>query len=406
MYLAAFLVDAAAMVGMTATPFFVFNQLGGGAAMSGLFGAVSAAGYAGMCLVSSRFVSRTQHGLRWAYFGLIVYTTLTCLMPVFRQPLVCGALAGVATMGMAFVWPALHSWIGGETDLARRGRRMARFNVAWCSGFALSTLFAGPLYDLDYRYPFVLLFGLSAAALALLRSLPHETDHFGVATEAMLQARAGHDRASEVHLYAAWFANLVATALAAVTRTVYPKRIDELVAAGELRLLFEAEPAAILTAGAATKYSWLAFGLTGSCALVFLVLGHTRGWHHRFTYLVLTQAASAAAFWTLAGTKSLAVMLACFVVVGVNNGLAFFAAVYYSLADPARKHRRAAVNEAAVGVGAFSGSAAFGLLAGRYGLGVPFRYAPLLVVAAVGVQLLLLRHGAQRQGSRKPERAG
>jgi len=397
MYLAAFLVDAAVMVAMTATPFFVFNQLGGGAAMSGLFGAVSAAGYACMCLVSSRFVSRAKHGLRWAYFGLTVYTVLICLMPVFRRPVVCGALAGGANVGMAFVWPALHSWIGAETDLARRGRRMARFNVAWSFGFAVSALCAGPLYDLDYRYPFVLLFALSAAALALLWSLPREVDHFGEATEEMLLARADHDRASEVHLYAAWFANMLAMALAAATRTVYPKRIDELVATDQLRLLFESEPARVLTAGTATKYSWLAFALAGSCALMFLLLGHTRGWQHRFRYLVWTQAASGLAFWALANTTSLVVMLACFAVVGANNGLAFFAAVYYSLADPARKHRRAAVNEAAVGVGAFSGSVAFGLLAKRYGLGMPFRYAPLLIAAALAIQFLLLRYGAQRQ---------
>ena len=397
MYLAAFLVDAAVMVAMTATPFFVFNQLGGGAAMSGLFGAVSAAGYACMCLVSSRFVSRAKHGLRWAYFGLTLYTVLICLMPVFRRPVVCGALAGGANVGMAFVWPALHSWIGAETDLARRGRRMARFNVAWSFGFAVSALCAGPLYDLDYRYPFVLLFALSAAALALLWSLPREVDHFGEATEEMLLARADHDRASEVHLYAAWFANLVGMALAAATRTVYPKRIDELVAAGRLRLLFESDPLQILTGGAATKYSWLAFVLAGACTLMFLVLGRTRRWQHRFRYVLGLQAASGLAFWTLANTESLVVMLACFAVVGANNGLAFFAAVYYSVADPSRKHRRTAVNEAAVGVGAFSGSIAFGLLAKRYGLAMPFRYAPLLIAAAIAIQFLLLRYGTQRQ---------
>ena len=91
-------------------------------------------------------------------------------------------------------------------------------------------------------------------------------------------------------------------------------------------------------------------------------------------------------------------MLLCFAMVGVNGGVCFFAAVYYSLALPARKHQRAAINETMVGGGSFMGSLGFGLLAGWFGLSMPFRWTPLLVVAGIGLQLLLLRYGMRREG--------
>lgn len=394
--LAAFATDFAVMVGMTATPFFVYNQLGGSATMSGVIGASQAAAYALGCLMSAGFVSRAKNGLSWALVGLVLYTVLFCLMPVFRNAWLCGVVSTLACASLALVWPALHSWVGGEPDPAVRSRNMGWFNIAWSFGFAISPLFAGPLYDLDYRLPFVLLFAFGVLALALVRSMPHERSHFAVATEEMLLARAGHDRASEIYLTSGWSAVLFANALAGITRSVYPKHVDDLVAAGELRLLFESVPAGFLASAPATKYSWMAFVLAFSTAVTFLVMGRTTGWRHRFSVLFWIQIASAVAFWVLAWTNSLIVMLVCFSVVGVYLGVAFFSGVYYSLGNPALKHRRAAMNEAAVGTGGFAGSLIVGYLAGHYGHIVSFQYTPLFMIAAIAMQFGLIRHGKHR----------
>ena len=40
------------MIGIVVLPFYVYNQIGGDAAMSGMFGASQAAAYALLCLVS------------------------------------------------------------------------------------------------------------------------------------------------------------------------------------------------------------------------------------------------------------------------------------------------------------------------------------------------------------------
>lgn len=384
------------MVGMTATPFFVYNQLGGTATMSGVIGAAQAAAYAFACLISAGIVSRAKNGLTWALAGLALYTVLFCLMPFFRNAFLCGAISTVACASLALVWPALHSWVGGEPDPAVRSRNMGWFNISWSFGFAVSPLLAGPFYDLDYRLPFVLLFALGTAAWILVRSMPHERSHFADATEEMLLARAEHDRASEIYLTCGWSAVLFANAFAGITRSVYPKRIDDLVAAGDLRFLFESAPANVLAHAPATKYSWLAFTLAFSTAITFLIMGRTTGWRHRFSVLFWIQVASALAFWMLAWTKSLVVMLACFSIVGVYLGVAFFSGVYYSLGNPALKHRRASMNEAAVGIGGFAGSLIVGYLAGHYGHAVSFKYTPLFMVAAIGLQVVLIHHGKQR----------
>jgi len=373
------------MAAMTATPFFVYNELGRGAAASGAFGAAQMAAYAAMCIVSSRFVERARNGLDWALLGLTVFAVSYTSVPFFRHVWVCGALSAAAVMAMALVWPALHSWVGAEPDLKRRAYHMGWFNISWSFGFALSPLLAGPLYDWDYRLPFLLLLCLCVAAAALIKSLPHEKVFFKAASVEMLEARRAHDRASEVHLYAAWCATFVINVLAGVTRSVFPRRIDQLVNSGGLRLLFEEQAPAFLTSGSATRYGWLAVVLSFTTAAAFMVWGRTTSWRHRFPLLLWLQAASAGAFWALGHTQSLIIMALCFLVLGAAIGVTFFASMYYGTADPAKKHGRAAVNEGLVGSGGAIGSMVFGYLVGRYGFAHAFNYTPVLVAGALAV---------------------
>ncbi|GMU93540.1 MAG: hypothetical protein AMXMBFR4_25980 [Candidatus Hydrogenedentota bacterium] len=381
------------MVGMLVTPFFVFNQLGGTARTSGLFGSVQAVVYAAVCLASTRYVARATNGLNWALTGILLYAVLFCLMPLFSDWRVCLLVSSVASGALALVWPALHSWVGAEADPAVRSRTMGWFNISWSFGFCLSPLVAGPLYDVIYWYPFVLLGALAALAWGIVWSLPHESSHFAEPTEELLMARAKHDQASEAFLYCGWFATFVANLIAGAFRFVYPKRIEELVAAGELRLFLNGPTPEFLSAAPATAFSVLAFTFSLCTAITFLVLGGTSAWQHKFGLMVAAQAAAALGLHVLGRTDSLLVMILCCVIGGANLGLGFFAATYYSLASARKKHGRLAVNEAAVGFGGFVGSLAFGFLAERYGISAPFVYSPLIVVVAIVVQYVLLRRG-------------
>ncbi|MBW7863674.1 MAG: MFS transporter [Candidatus Hydrogenedens sp.] len=393
MCLTGFVIDLAVMIALTVAPFYIYNQLGGDARMSGYFGGLQAVVYSAVCLLSSRWVSKSRNGLTWAYAGITVFTVLFSLIPFTRSIWACGLLGVGAWTGLATVWPALYSWLGADPDPLRRKESLGWFNLSWSAGFAVSPLFAGPLYDYDYRLPFIALAALGALSLALLLSLPHEHAYYGRRGEAAGGEKEEADLESERFLYPAWMAVLMANFMVGVLRSVFPERVKVLVETGALRLFFEETPPALLAGAPATTFSWIAFACSLTTAGLFLVLGHTHRWRHRASWLIVPQLAAAAGFCLLGTTTSLAVMLAVSAVVGANLGVAFFAAVYYCVANPARKHSRAAINEAAVGMGGTLGSFIFGYLAGRYGMALPFLWFPAMMLPALALQLWILRPG-------------
>ncbi len=386
-----FLFSAAVTSAFTAMPFFVFNQLGGGAMMAGLFAGVQAAGYAATSLVSSRFVARAHNGLSWGMLGSLGFMLFVCAMPLFRHPWVCGALFTAALTMTAFAWPAFHSYVGAEHVPAKRARHMGLLNIGWSTGSAAGPFLAGPLYVLDYRMPFVLIALLCLAVMLLLRSIPDERAYFGEAAADVLQLRAAHDLASESFLLSAWCATFAAHICIGATRAAVPKRLDDIIAAGQLRLLFEHEAVAGLNAAAATRFSWLAMALGLAMGGVFLVLGRGAWWHHRFSVLVAIQALTAVAMWTLGHTYSIVVMALCFALIGANLGVAFFSSGFYGMANPLRKHSRAAINEGVVGMGGLVGGIGFALAAEGAGIEAPFYAMPVVMAAVIIAQFTLIQ---------------
>ena len=279
------------MVVFATTPFFVLNQIGGNEAMAGVVGGIQMAAYALSCLVSAQYIPRAKNGLRWALLGVSLFIVFPCLMPLLPRFLFCSTLSLLSFAALGLVWPALHSWIGAEPDTALRVRHMAWFNIAAGFGFALSPLIGGPLYDRDYRLPFVALACLGAIIFVLIRSLPHETEHFNTAGGDEGNERQsdeeGHGRRTE--LLAAWCAVFVANVLVGATRSVYPKRIVDLLDSGELRFLLESSPMALMKHAPATTFSWLVSTLWITTALCFLIMGRTHRWHGQTLFLLWFQ---------------------------------------------------------------------------------------------------------------------
>ena len=395
-YLAAFLLDCAISAGFTVVPFFIFDHLGGGARMSGIIGAVQAASYATVSIVSSRYVSRAKHGLTWAVAGIACFAVLAALAPFCLNPFLFGAVLSAGFGFMGLVWPAMWSWLGGERDPWLRNRRTACYNVAWSIGLAVGPFFGGALYPLDHRLPFLFVFVVAVAALVLEATLPREKEHFASSAREERERCATRDETSEAHLYYAWFANMVAWVLVGAATRVFPKRIDELVESGRLILFAEGGSTTTLVLEAATLFSFLVVVLNASRAGVFLIMGFTQRWQHRFWLPAVFQIAAGAAFWGLGATRSLVLMALCFAVIGVNGGVSFFASIHYSLTNAALKHGRAAINEGTVGAGIAVGALGFGILARRFGTTMPFLYAPALIPLALGVQALLFRFGLRK----------
>ena len=393
MYLAAFLLDFSVAIGLTAMPFLIYERLGGGPGLSGAVGAFQMALYAGGCLLSARFVARAADGLRWALAGVGVFAAFFALVPWISAPTLCGAVASLHFLGLALAWPALLAWIGGEPDPERRARRLTRFNMATAFGFTLSPLLAGPLYDLDYRLPFVVLVAMCAAVTGLILSLPRDET---ARAEDAPRATADPDGTPAVHegkglLYASWGATFTASGLFACVRSVYPKRVESLAADTALTFVAGLRPVWLASLGPAASFSSLAFLLSLATVACFAILGGTTSWRGRFVIPAAGQLVAAASFIVLGQTRSLAAMMACFALVGANFGLCFYASLFYSLAHADAKHRRAAINEGMLGAGGFAGGIGAGCAAALFGVTAAFQWAPLCVVAAVAVQTILLR---------------
>ncbi len=400
-YAAAYLMDFAMITAFTAMPFFIFDQLGGGARMSGVIAAFQSICYAGACLATTRWISQGGRPLRWAMAGQVGFVILVPSAVFAGSPAVFAVITLLGLSCIALFWPAMQAWIGGEPDPKIRTRRIGFYNVAWTLGLATGPLVAGPAYDYDYRLPFVIIVCAASLALAFVATLPAEQPparRKGQPSDAPPPERPP-DPLSEQQLYAAWCANFVSWAMIGVMRSVFPKRVDDLYQAGDL--IFWAEPLRMegaLTLQAATQFSWLAFVLYFSRTALSLAMGYTTWWHHRFGLLIVLQIAASAAFMVLGAAHSLVIMLACCAVVGVASGACFFASIYNSVANPKLKHKRAAIHESMVGIGSFTGSMGFGLLAGWMGASGPFLLTPLFVAAAIGVQWALLRAGRRKGG--------
>lgn len=395
LYAAAFLLDSAVTVALTTTPFFLYERVGGGVALSGLAGGLQMAAYAAACLVSSRYEPRTGTGLRWAMAGATGFAAAFCLMPFFPSAVFCVLASTAAFVFLALAWPAMQAWLGAEPDSDIRARRLGVFNVATSFGFATGPLLAGPLFDLNHWLPFALLAIIAAAVVALLGSLPAEHRPHELSADSAAFPASSFSGAR--YLVAAWCATLTANALTGMTRSVFPKRVEELASAGALHVWpWGVSP--LSTVGPATAYSWLAFALSATAAGTFFLMGASES-RRRYAMpsVFLLQAACAGGFWTLGRTESLVAMAFCFTMAGAATGAAFFQSMYLSLADPVHRHGRAAVNESMVGIGGCIGGVLVGQLAGAYGVTFPFRWTPLAIVLALALQSwLVYRARAER----------
>ena len=260
---------------------------------------------------------------------------------------------------------------------------------------ALGAIAAGPLFEVDYRLPFFAVAVLAACSFVLLIRQPREVDFFGPLPSAPPERRH-EDLRSEAYLYCTWLAIFVGFMIQGASRSVYPKRLETLVAAEELSIFGHHEAFWIVPYSAPTLFSILAFGIMITSAIVYFGMGRTTRWHHRFRLIVGLQVLTAVACYVMAHSHSLVALYLCYTIIGANTYAVFFTGVFYCVVDPIRKQRRAAINESFVGAGNFAGSLGFAWIAGMTSITWVFTYAPWLFAVAIVLELGLLRRGIAR----------
>ena len=395
-YAAGLSLDFASMVFQTVLPFYVFQRLGGGELMSGGIHAAMSLTYGVMCVIGARLARDVRNGLPVAAAGALGYGLFIAICGAFASP-VPFTLALMASTGcLAVVWPILYAWLASEPDLARRGRILSYFNIAWALGLSAGSLAAGPLFERHYYLPVVAAIVTAALAAALIFTQPSEKDYFGTQVGPLAGEAGPAGPAPPRYLAPSWIAMISGFAIQGASRSVYPKHFDDLVASNAVFVL----PGGLFRLTgfeSASLFSVLGFALTSASTLTFFIMGRTVRWHRGFSHIIAVQVLTAAALYMLSATHSLAIMFVCFALMGANAYVTLFTAVFHSVADPERKRMNAAFTESLVGLGAFAGSLSFALIATYTSVASVFAYAPAVILACVAAELVLVRRARAAQ---------
>jgi len=387
-----FWVDFAIMAGIVALPFLILEHVSGGnTAISGKVFAIQMTTYTITCLLMSKIVGKSKNILLWARWGVIIFSFSYPLCPFFPYANTLYLLSAIAFIGMAITWPAFYAWVGTEKDDAKRQRNLAFFNIAWSLGFTVSPLVAGPLYDIDFRLPYILIFFVSMLSFVFLLFIQHEDNHYNTEDSSKKNSEniCGEDKINNLYLYPFWIGVFLANLMTIIPRSTYAEHFKRIVVNNQLRFLSENIVSPILMGDPATKFSWPSAMMAFATASMFLLFAWTYFWKHRISLLIISQGICALTFFILSETKSIVLIGLSFAVIGANHGLTFFASTYYSVNNPGLRHGRASINEGLVGLGGVVGSLVFGFLVDKYGVTLSYKYITCLITLVVFIELLV-----------------
>ncbi|MCX8064493.1 MAG: MFS transporter [Candidatus Hydrogenedentes bacterium] len=391
MCIVGFLIDFAIMVGVVSLPFLVLDHLSGGnTSISGKIFAVQMGTYTLACLLMAGIVRKSKNILIWPQIGLCLFIFSYPLFPFFNNAHAYYLFSMISFIGMALCWPAFYAWVGSSSDERNRQFSLAVFNIAWSMGFTVSPLIAGPMYDFDYRAPYLFLLVISLVSLVILFILPGRWTSEEVAKsegeDLIVDADA---KLNGTYLYPFWIGVFLSNLLVVMLRATYPEHFKNMVENGLLRFFAEDSPSHILLSNPATKFSWPSALLSLGTAGLFLAMAKGNFWKYRVSILFISQLLSALAVLLLAFTKSLVIICLCFGIIGANHGLTFFASTFYSVHNPELSHRRASINEGLVGLGGVVGSLALGSLVNSCGVLVSYKIVFGMIILLIVIELLV-----------------
>ncbi len=401
MCLVGFLVDFAIMVGVVCLPFLILEHLpGGNTSISGNVFAVQMATYTIACLVVAGVVRRSKNVLIWPRIGLVFFIFSYPFFPFVKNVFAYYIFSAVSFIGMAFCWPAFYAWVGTSNNDRDRQFSLALFNISWSMGFTISPLVAGPMYDFDYRLPYIILLGTSLVSLFVLFILPprwNREEEFDNQTKPINIDTDKVDELNGMYLYPFWIGVFLANFLVVVLRATYPEHLKNMVENGLLRFLYESSPSPMLLSNPATKFSLPSAMLSLGTVGLFISMARTTFWKYRISVLFISQVLSSIAILLISVTRSLVLISLCFAIIGANHGLTFFASTFYSTQNPEFSHRRASINEGLVGFGGVVGSYALGNLVNSYGVSISYKIIIGVVVLVMVAEYITFNFMKKRE---------
>ncbi len=308
-------------------------------------------GLLALCSAGAYFVASMPLGWlsdKWGHRRSITCAGLTGTVAFFCAPMSTSIghlyVVSVATaIAMGAFWPALEADIGVNSTPAELPRRIGRFNVAWCAGFAVAGVASGALGQVLGHRPLLIV----AGALSMLATLIHCLRVFD--PEPHIQARRD-DTASQC----------TPTRAAAFWKIALILNFSAMGLNASLRY-----HVSTVTGGENSFLGGLYLTTVFTLQLVtFVVLGRWHGWHHRgwplaAACLMLVGGGALCGLWP----HSVPLFGAGCALTGIGCGLIYNSSIYYSVAIESGRGHRGGIHESVLGMGAAVVPYAGGLMA-------------------------------------------
>ncbi len=368
LYVIGFLADIGAGIVVLALP-YAAKRLGAEVGVVGLVGGAYMGCYALGCLAGGAFIDRLRpRGVvlvgQWAQAAVALAIGLTD-----RQDVLI-VLTGLYGALMVTIWPPVLSWLSHGYEGAPLNRRLAWFNVSWCSGLVIGPLIGGYLYEWNPFSPFVAAAVVLAVSglLALLVTEPQPRPHRAHEQRPPLPAGFVPRPDAALFRFMARVSIVVCVAMAGMQRFQVPSLATSL-------------GISVRTFGAIMLLMSL-----GNMAC-FVVLGRTHRWHYRASILWGAQVVLAVATASLVFARGPWLLAAVAVATGVSGGIAYSSSLYYGVSGGRRRGALAAIHEMLLSGGFVIGAIGSGALSQRFELQTPYPVSAAVLLLAVAVQV-------------------
>ncbi len=375
LYAVAFVMDATfALVGLC-VPLLAI-RLGATYDDLGAIGAAGALVYTVSCVLSGRLSDRVGYRRTMvvasfaAIFVFLLYTSASSVVHIFL-------LVAASRLSLAGFWPPTQAWLGQ----GRQGRdllqTLGKFNVCWSLGIFAGPAVGGWLFNLDQSWPFLAASaGASTVFLALLVSR-----HSVASSPSPGPHPSKSHPDSRRYLQVAWVANFSTFFAGGAVRYLFPKLATDL-------------------GISSTPLGWLMATVGLAQLVAFYLVSRSSLWQFRLMPLVVIQILGVLGLCALAGGSSLALFAFGLATQGAVTGVTFTSSIFYSF-HAGGGGRRTGVHEAVLGSGHLFGPLLGGFAGEHLSPRAPYALSAGVIVAAVLIQLWLVR----RPDSVRPSRA-
>ena len=333
----------------------------------GAIGAVGSLVYTLGCTVSGRLSDRIGYRRTAIMASFIIVVLIAAYVRVDRisQLFVLSMFLGLAMSGY---WPPLQAWLGEHLPFSKLGRVLGQFNVAWSAGILLGPAIGGFLFSIRSELPFVL---TSISVFTLFLALAF----FSVRNGECIAPEPDHDplfERSRIFLPVAWVANFSTFFTVGLLRFLFPKYASDF--------------------GIAPKALGYLIALIGIGQLaMFLILTHSKWWQFRLGPLLAFQVLAISGLLAIMAGSDYFMFVYGILCHGAMVGITFSASFFYSLHTREARGARTGKNEAIVGSGMFLGPILGGIAAENLGPRTPYGLAVLMILAAMLIEVRLLR---------------